>query len=341
MKKVIKRTILGVLAVILVIIAAGAIYLYVSPMPGVFLLRHAFGGEGEVHNPPDYDEKLKNVTIQRDIEYPSEDGRNLYDLYLPADIQEPVPVIVWVHGGAFVAGDRSGVENWAVMLANEGYAVAAPDYEWAPKISYPGQVRQIEECISELQDRAKKDLPLDMSSVILAGDSAGAHIAAQAGLLASNPSYSSVLGVSSALDADSLKAMLLYCGPYNVEKILSVDDKLMQFFTSRIGWAMFGDKDWQEGDMILTTTIKDYVTEKFPPSFIADGNSGSFEQEGRELVLELEKKNVRVQSMFFGKDSGEIGHEYQLDLTLDEGIQTFEETVRFLKELPGMGGMEE
>lgn len=328
-----KKIILAVLAVIVAVFAGMVIFLYCSPMPGVLLLRHAFGGEGDVQNPPDYAEKKAKISIQRDLEYSSEDGRNRYDLYLPKNASEPLPVIVWVHGGAFVAGDKSGVENWAVMLANEGYAVAAADYQWAPEIQYPGQVRQIEECIAQLQNKAKEGAPLDMSAVILAGDSAGAHIAAQAGLLATNPAYAEELGVASALDQEDLKAMLLYCGPYNVEQILKVDDPLMQFFASRIGWAMLGDKHWQEGDAILTTTIKNYITEHFPPSYIADGNAGSFEKDGKELAAELKQKQVMVRSLFFEAEQGEIGHEYQFNLSSEEGMHTFNETVQFLSDI--------
>lgn len=327
--KILKR----VLLVILAVIAAGGIYLYVSPMPGVFLLRHSFGGEAELKTPAGYEEVLDRVSIRRDLEYPSGDGRNRYDLYMPEKQEGASPVIVWVHGGAFVAGDKSGVENWAVMLAGEGYTVAALNYEWAPEIAYPGQVRQVEECIAELKRQQDMGLSIDMSQVVLAGDSAGAHIAAQVGLLASNEEYENLLGVTSAIEREELKGMLLYCGPYNVEKILRVDNKVLQFFASRIGWALFGDKDWDDGDMIDTTTIKDYVTENYPPTFIADGNTGSFEQEGRELAQVLEEKGVAVQSLFFEESHGQINHEYQFDLTSKEGKDTYERTVSFLAKL--------
>lgn len=318
--------------VIFVILAGGILYLYNSPMPGVFLLRRAFRDDGAVHNPPDYEEKKANILIKKDLNYPSKDGRNQYDLYLPKNSKHRLPVIIWIHGGAFVAGEKSGVENWAVMLANEGYAVVAVDYQWAPEIKYPGQVRQIEECITELQNKEKEGMPLDMSNVILAGDSAGAHIAAQAALLATNPLYEKELGVASALKKENLKTILLYCGPYNVEQILTVEKPLLQFFTSRIGWAMLGDKHWQKGEAISTTTIKNYVTSEFPPAYIADGNSGSFEKEGKELVAELKKNGVKVQSLFFDKEKKEVGHEYQFDLSSEEGMQTYQETVCFLED---------
>lgn len=93
----------------------------------------------------------KRVDIYKNLEYPSSDKRNKYDIYLPKDVQEELPTIVWVLGGAFVAGSKDGIENYAVMLADEGYAVVGVDYQWAPEIKYPGQVRQVEECLQHLK----------------------------------------------------------------------------------------------------------------------------------------------------------------------------------------------
>ena len=115
-----------------------------------------------------------------------------------------------VHGGAFVAGTKDGIENYAVMLANEGYAVVGMDYQWAPEIQYPGQVRQVEECLVALES-VKSTYHLDLNKIILIGDSAGAHIAAQAVLLATNPGYEQAIGVFSAITAEQLSGAVLYC----------------------------------------------------------------------------------------------------------------------------------
>lgn len=219
-----------------------------------------------------------------------------------------------MHGGAFVAGTKDGIENYAVMLANEGYAVIGVDYQWAPEIKYPGQVRQVEECMSALED-VKSAYHLDLDRIILFGDSAGAHITAQAVLLASNPEYERVIGVSSAIQTEQLCGAVLYCGPYDVSKMLNTGNKTIDFFASRIGWALLGEKRWQDGEMIKTTTIKDYTTDEFPPVFISDGNSGSFESQGKELANDLLSKGVPVASLFFEKEQyGDVGHEYQFSI---------------------------
>lgn len=220
------------------------------------------------------------------------------------------------------------------MLANEGYAVIGVDYQWAPEIRYPGQVRQVEECLAALES-IKDVYRLDLDKIVLFGDSAGAHIAAQAALLATNPEYEKAIGVSSAITAEQLCGSVLYCGPYDVSKMLNTGNMAIDFFASRIGWALLGDKDWQNGDMIKTTTIKDYATANFPPVFISDGNSGSFESQGKELALGLLNEGIDVTSLFFDRNQyGEVGHEYQFSIgDGGPGSVCYAQTVSFLRKV--------
>ena len=253
-------------------------------------------------------------------------------MYLPKDAQEPLPTIVWIHGGSFVAGTKDGIENYAVMLANEGYVVVGMDYEWAPEISYPGQVRQVEECLAELE-MVKSTYRLDLTRLFLCGDSAGAHIAAQAALLATNSVYEQALGVQSAIQKSQLCGALLYCGPYDVSAMLDTGNRQIDFFTSRIGWALFGDKAWREGEMLKTTTIKDYLTEDVPPVLISDGNKGSFESQGKALVAAVAAQGTPVIPLFFDPSQyGDVPHEYQFNIGgSDAGAVCYEKTLQFLQ----------
>lgn len=332
--KMMLKTIGIILCIFLIFIVSLIIFVICSPRPAVWLLRNQFGDEVEIKNVDNYEEIKNSVNIYKDLVYLSKDGRNTYDIYLPKNVENEIPTIVWIHGGAFVAGSKDGIENYAVMLANEGYAVVGVDYEWAPEIKYPGQVRQIEECLLELENVRNK-YHLDLDNVILFGDSAGAHIAAQAVLLATNSKYGEELEVSSSITNEQLKGAVLYCGPYDVNKMLDTGNKTIDFFLSRIGWALLGEKDWKTGDMIKTTTIKDYITEELPPIFISDGNIGSFESQGKELAKELQDRGIKVQTLFFEKEQyGEVGHEYQFSIGDNgPGSLCYEKTVSFLENL--------
>ena len=127
--KILVKTIVIIVCVLVVVFGGLALYIACSPQPAVWLLRNQFGDEVEIQNVGNYDEIKKNVTVHKDLVYPSEDGRNTYDIYLPKRVDKDLPTVVWVHGGAFVAGTKDGIENYAVMLANEGYAVVGMDYQ--------------------------------------------------------------------------------------------------------------------------------------------------------------------------------------------------------------------
>ncbi len=320
----------AVLIIIPIIIIAVLLYLILGLKPTVLFLRKMLSGDVELKYPADCEEEKLKVEIQSNLTYPSVHGKNYYDLYLPKNIEHKVPVIIWIHGGGFIAGGKDGTKNWSKMFADAGYAVAAVDYEYAPEISYPEQPRQIQEFIKELKKRADEGLPIDINRVYLAGDSAGAHIAAQCALCATNPDFGNEIGIKSELHSDELKGTLLYCGPYNIEMIFSLDNKFAQFIFGKIGWAFFGTPRWRKNHMLKTTTVKDYVTSEFPPSFITDGNKGSFEKEGRELAEKLKNLGVMTSELFFDESEGEIGHVYQYDLSSKAGYVCYQKTLEFL-----------
>src|SRR3954470_14213465 len=107
---------------------------------------------------------------------------------------EALPTVVWVHGGAFVSGSKSDVANYLRVLAGRGLATVGVDYSIAPGSRYPTPVKQVSAALAHLVDHADR-LGIDPGRVVLAGDSAGAQIAAQVALLVSDAAYASDVGI--------------------------------------------------------------------------------------------------------------------------------------------------
>lgn len=332
MKKHVNLALGLALAAITILIVAMLIFIACSPLPVVWAVKMVLNPSAH-KNVAGYEEIAAQVEVVKNREYPSEYGKNKYDVYLPKTAQERLPTILWVHGGAFVTGTKEETENYAVMLANEGYAVVCMDYEWVPDIVYPGQAMQVHECFAELE-RVKDTYHLDIDHLILAGDSAGAYIAAQAALISTNSEYAQLLNVESTIPAENLKAMLLYCGVYDASDLIDTGNKLFDFCASRLGWALFGDRNWAEGDAAKTSAIEDYVTVQFPPSFITDGNDGSFESQSRGFATKLDHIGVRTEALFFDKEEfGSVEHEFQFDIGDGaDGTLCYQKTLAFLKE---------
>jgi acetyl esterase/lipase len=116
--------------------------------------------------------------VVRDVEYASVEGhRLLLDLYLPEG-EEGAPLLVWVHGGAWRGGSKSRMP--LNVLVEEGWAIASVDYRLTPVARFPAQVHDLKAAIRFLRARSD-DYDLNSETIVIAGNSAGGHLAALVG----------------------------------------------------------------------------------------------------------------------------------------------------------------
>lgn len=169
-----------------ILLGIGLFELY-SPYPVAWATRWLFG-QSTYTNHPHLNQVKEEVEIIRDVEYPSSYNQNKLDIIYPKNNSTPLPVIYWVHGGAFVAGDKDDVTNYMIILANEGYVIVNINYELAPKAKYPAPLIQLGEAYNFIE--YSEDYPfIDKDTIYFGGDSAGAHIASQFVLIQTSPSY--------------------------------------------------------------------------------------------------------------------------------------------------------
>lgn len=117
--------------------------------------------------------------VRRDVTFAIVDGHSLkLDCYAPEGPSQET-LIVWVHGGAWRAGSKSDMP--LAELAARGYAIASVDYRLSPVAPFPAQVHDIKAAIRYLRANAKT-LQLPTKRVVIAGGSAGGHLAALVGV---------------------------------------------------------------------------------------------------------------------------------------------------------------
>jgi acetyl esterase/lipase len=129
------------------------------------------------------------------------------DLWVP-DSATPPPVVVWVHGGGFMFGDRRYLPETLRpnqvfdALLEAGLAVATIDYRHALEAPFPAQLHDAKAAVRYLRAHAD-ELGISTERIGVMGESAGGHIAALVGLTAHRPDLEGthgVLGQSSAVD---------------------------------------------------------------------------------------------------------------------------------------------
>jgi acetyl esterase/lipase len=121
--------------------------------------------------------KAQSQTLS-DIEYARVGNKRLLlDLYVPEGAG-PFPVIVWVHGGAWLGGDKD--DTPAIRQVSRGYAVASINYRLSFEAKFPAQIEDCKAAVRWLRANAQP-YKLDPNRIGAWGSSAGGHLVALLG----------------------------------------------------------------------------------------------------------------------------------------------------------------
>ncbi|MBE3097900.1 MAG: alpha/beta hydrolase [Planctomycetes bacterium] len=122
---------------------------------------------------------LAGVKAMRDLEYAKPGGKpQLLDLFVPEKADGPLPLIVWIHGGAWLGGSKNGTP--AMGQLRRGYAVASINYRLSQEAIFPAQIHDCKAAIRWLRAHAK-EYNLDPKRIGVWGSSAGGHLVALVG----------------------------------------------------------------------------------------------------------------------------------------------------------------
>jgi acetyl esterase/lipase len=122
--------------------------------------------------------------IQRkwlDIPYANQSPTQKLDIYLPDEGNGPFPLIVSIHGGGFMFGDKADVMNLSMMQGrSRGYAVACINYRMSHEAIWPAQIFDCKAAIRFLRANAFQ-YKIDPDRIAAWGPSAGGHLCAMLG----------------------------------------------------------------------------------------------------------------------------------------------------------------
>jgi len=115
---------------------------------------------------------VKTTATYREI-----DGHQILADVLRPDDEEIRPVVVWIHGGALIMGDREGIHPRVKTLAEErGYALVSIDYRLAPETKLPDIISDIEAAFEWIAGDGAKQFHLDPKRIVVCGGSAGGYL---------------------------------------------------------------------------------------------------------------------------------------------------------------------
>ena len=179
----------------------------------------------------------------------------LMDVYFP-NAGGPWPVLVYVHGGAWMHGDKSEAGMFARLMNGQGYLVVSINYRLYPAAQFPAMIQDVKCAIRSLRANAVQ-YNLDPNHIGAVGVSAGGHLVSLLGTTDQSAGWD----VGEYLDQSSrVQAVIAMAGVMDLSRSFpNADIEAMK----RVG---FGEYNVTEASPIT------HVTPETPPFLLIHGD---------------------------------------------------------------------
>ncbi len=235
--------------------------------------------------------------------------KHLLDIYLPPNVKDEVPLVVFIHGGGWIGNDKYAdigyMKNTVAEIINNGYALASIDYRFATQAIFLAQIQDCNSAVSFLYDNAEK-YGFDTERIAVMGFSAGGHLASMMGLSKNDnvpnffmPDTNTSFKFKAVVDFYSPAELILFPGandPKSPEALL------------------IGATPLDRPDLAKVASPVTYVDENDPPFLIIHGEKDDLVSPRQSQLLSswLNTKGVENE-LILVKDAPHFGEMFDVD----------------------------
>lgn len=223
---------------------------------------------------------VNSISVEKDVVYDDvlPDVCTL-DIYCPPlKGRDKYPVLVDVHGGGWITGDKHWRRGLNRAFADMGLCVISPNYGLSPRFKYPECVKHLFACFKWICDNAE-ERRLDLDNVLITGDSAGGQLACLVLAIQNNAEVKARIG---AVDSPlRFKGGMLVCGAYDPDSMAKniLSNKL---FLEMTGYGRKHLREFNDYDLMNPVN---FVDKDFPADvMVAYGRFDAFVG-GNEKIL--------------------------------------------------------
>ena len=257
------------------------------------------------------------ITVHQDIVYVA-DGheRQKLDLYIP-DEGENLPLIIWIHGGAWLGGDKTHYNPREYLKS--GYAGASINYRLSQHAIFPAQIEDVKAAVRWLRANAET-YRLNPNRFAAWGSSAGGHLVAMLGTTDDVAEFE----VGGNLEVSSrVQAVVDYYGPTDFLQMDAhrLPDGLVHDAPDSPESKLVGGPIQEHKDRVARANPITYVSEDDSPFLIIHGDQDKLVPYQQSVLLKdaLEKAGVPV--TFYKVEGG--GHGWFRDPKVPELTKAF------------------
>ena len=233
------------------------------------------------------------------------------DVYRPVVAEPKLPVIVSVHGGGWVYGDKELYQYYCMSLAQRGFVVVNFSYRLSPENKYPCHLEDTNLVFHWIMKEGTK-YGMDRENVFAVGDSAGGHILSLFCSLCTNPEYAANYEFR-APENFVPKAIALNCAVLDLEEAKNgMGSAVLHLMNDVL------PRKNREAMLRLINPI-DYVNEKFPPCYLMTANEDFLRTQPNSFAKKLESYGVPYEYTMYGDADTKLEHVFHVDMYNEVG----------------------
>jgi len=240
----------------------------------------------------------ETIEAKRDLPYADDENpRHRLDLYLPKQAADDalLPVVVFIHGGGWRGGDKTGGGRQVLPFVAAGhYAGVSVGYRLSGEAQWPAQLDDCKAAIRWLKAHAA-EYHLDSDRIAVWGSSAGGHLVNMLGLTNDRPKLEGKVGKH--LDQNSnVTCVMDWYGPANLLTMNTPRGALDHDAANSPESLLIGGAVQENPERARAASPITYVTAKAPPFLIVHGTDDHTVpfQQSEELVAALTKAEVKT-----------------------------------------------
>lgn len=266
---------------------------------------------------PDYVERVDDILYGEDPTWQK------LDLYRPKErTEEKLPVIVSIHGGGWVYGDKERYQYYCMSLVKHGFAVVNFTYRLAPEFQFPAALEDTN-LVAEWIMKHAEEYQLDTDHIFGVGDSAGAHMLGLYASICTNAEYAKQYDFQ-VPEGFAWKAVALNCGAYQIT--ISGEE---QDFTGQLMSELLPEKGSDEE--LKKINVIDHVSESLPPVFLMTSNGDFLKADAPLLMAKLMECQVPHVFHFYGDKDTMLYHVFHLNMKTEIAEECNKEECDFFK----------
>ena len=195
--------------------------------------------------------------------------KHLLDVYLPPNAKKNLPLVVWIHGGAWMLNDKyadmSYMKNTVKSFIDSGYALASINYRYSTDSVFPVPIEDCNRAIEFLYQHAST-YNIDKNKIAVIGFSAGGHLASLLALSNNN----NVKQFASSPIHFKIKLALDFYGPSDFIMLANNPDTAINNMRNPVS-ILLGALPFERPDVAKFASPVTYIDKNDPPFLIVQG----------------------------------------------------------------------